>query len=318
MRLPEGRVGPYVRALGSGLNHLAPHGDFVPLIPALAHLRALDPEVSGDLLDPAEVHDQTGMPSFTWVQRPISEQRLADEGNDPKPEDIERAARLDPDLGKRLAYRRSLRQHLRTSTLLPVTHLECALQRHGSHTEVKGAYDRLAPDGRWLRIRFLVRAEGALSHLGPFAIDTRQGKLAGVDPGLQHLLTRHFATRLLGLHGQLEEAIGAHVVRLTRGWVGPFWFPGVTLPDGVPEALGKGLVLHLSNELVAEDVLHPAHRDPLVAADTSAPPAGQQIFRERRFAASGGLIDAVERFCDGAGVRCPVIPIDGVRRARSL
>lgn len=318
MRLPEGRVGPYVRALSSGLNRLAPHGDFVPLLSGLAHLRALDPALSGDLLAPAEVHDQSGMPAFTWMQRAISEARLSSEGNDPTDADIERASRLDPDLGKRLAHRRGLRQHLREHQVLPVTRLECALQRLGSHTEVKGAYDRLAPDGRWLRIRFLVRASGSHKRLGPFAIDATHEKLTDVDPGLQHLLTRHFATRLLGLRAQLEDGIGAPVVRLTRGWIGPFWFPGIQLPPGVPEALGGGLVLNLSSEVVADDVLHPAHRDPLVQADSAAPPDGLQIFRERRFAASSNLLDPLTTFCEQAGMRCPIAPIDGRRQARRL
>lgn len=318
MRLPDARIGPYVRALGSGLNQLAPHGDFVPLMPALAHLRALDPALSGDLLAPAEVHDRTGMPSFTWMQRVVSEQRLADAGNDPTTEDIERASRLDPELGKRLANRLGLRQHLRENALLPVTRLDCALRRTGEVTEVTGAYDRLAPDGRWLRIRFIVRSSGTRKQLGPFTIDPQLGKLVAVDPGLQHLFTRHFATRLLGLHTQLEAGMDAHVVRLTRGWVGPFWFPGIELPPGVPAELGQGLVLHLSSEVVAEDVHHPAHRDPLIHQDTAAPPAGQHIFRERRFAASANVHDAVARFCDSTGMRCPITSIDGTRRQRRL
>lgn len=318
MRLPEGRVGPYVRALSSGLNRLAPHGDFVPLLAGLSHLRSLDPALSGDLLAPAEVHDQSGMPAFTWMQRAISEARLSNEGNDPTQSDIERAVRLDPELGKRLAHRLALRRHLREHDVLPVTRLRCALQRLGSHTEVKGAYDRLAPDGRWLRIRFLVRAPGSHKALGPFAIDGATEKLVDVDPGLQHLLTRHFATRLLGLRNQLEDGIGAPVVRLTRGWIGPFWFPGIQLPEGVPEQLGKGLVLNLSSEVVADDVLHPAHRDPLLEPDATAPPEGLQIFRERRFAASSNLVDALASFCEGAGMRCPIAPIDAQRQARRL
>lgn len=318
MRLPEGRVGPYVRALASGLNRLAPHGDFVPLLAGLAHLRALDPGLSGDLLAPSEVHDRTGMPAFTWMQRATSEQRLSDAGNDPTPEDIERAARLDPDLGRRLASRLALRQHLRANDLLPVTRLQCALQRLGSHTEIKGAYDRLAPDGRWLRIRFLVRAPGSHGTLGPFTIDGTHEKLAAVDPGLQHLITRHFATRLLGLHGQLEDVMRAPVVRLTRGWIGPFWFPEIQLPEGVPSALGKGLILNLSSEILADDVLHAAHRDPLVEPDEAPPPQGLQIFRERRFAASSNLLDGLTHFCEDAGMRCPIAPIDERRKARRL
>ena len=316
MQLPQARVGPYVRALAAGLNQLAPHGDFVPLMPALAHLKSLDPALSGDLLSPAEVHDRTGMPSFTWMQRAISEKKLSEGQADPSESDIERASRLDPALARRLAHRRTLRVHLRENGLLPATDLKCELRRMGSSTEVSGAYDRLAPDGRWLRIRFIVEGPGNIDRLGPFRI-TRGGKLE-VDPLLQHMFTRHFATKLLALREQIADHCAAHVIRLTRSWIGPFWFPGVTLPPGIPAALGKGLLVQLSTEVVAIDVHHAMHLDPFVEARDEVPPPGQRIFRERRFAASANVIDAVRTLCRDAGVRCPITPLEGRSRRRAL
>lgn len=316
MDLPEARIGPYVRALATGLNQLAPHGDYVPLIPALAHLRALDPSVSGDLLLPAGVDDRTGMPEFPWMQRVHAEKSLAASGADPSPDDIDRASRLDPDLGRRLAHRRALRTHLRESELLPATHLHCDVRRLGEQTEIAGAYDRISPDGRWLRIRFVVRGPGHATRLGPFHLG-KTGRLS-VDPGLQHLLTRHFASPLLALRGQLVGAAEAEVVRLARSWVGPFWFPGVALPAGVPPELGKGLLLQLSTEVVAEDVHHEAHLDPLVPPGAEPAPPGQRFFRERRFAASANLIDRVAALCAEQGMRVPIASIDGRGRARAL
>lgn len=316
MQLPEGRVGPYVRALATGLNLLAPHGDFVPLIPALAHLKALDPVLSGSLLAPAAVHDRTGMPSFTWMQRVLSEKQLAHSGPEPSEADIERAARLDPALARRLAHRRTLRVHLRDTDLLPSTHLGCELRRLGATTEVAGAYDRLAPDGRWLRIRFVVEGPGHISQLGPFRI-LRNSKLA-VDSGLQHLLTRHFASPLLALREQLEDVSEGTLIRLSRSWIGPFWFPGIRIPSDVPEALGKGLLVQLSTEVVAVDVHHDMHLDPLMKRVAESPPEGQKIFRERRFAASASVIDPLRAFCEQRSTRCPILPIGGGSRRRSL
>lgn len=315
MILPEKRIGPYVRALATGLNQLAPHGDFVPLMPALAHLRALDPVVSGEQLLPAEIHDTTGMPTFGWMQRVSSEKVLASQGADPSEEDIARASRLDPELARRLATRRALRVHVRENELLPVTQLECALRRHGAVTEITASYDRLAPDGRWLRIRFIVRAPGKARALGPFRIDN--GRLT-VDPLLQHLLTRHFATTMMLLREQIEAHTSAQVVRLSRGWVGPFWFPGIQLPSGVPAALGKGLLLHLASEVVAEDVHHGGHLDPLLDVGDELVPTGQKAYRERRFAASANVMEAVGEFCRSAGMRCPITPIEGRSRPRTL
>lgn len=316
MQLPEGRVGPYVRALSTGLNRLAPHGDFVPLIPALAHLRALDPVLSGGLLAPAAVHDRTGMPSFTWMQRVISEAQLAHSGPDPSESDIERAARLDPALSRRLAHRRMLRVHLREAELLPSTRLSCELRRLGATTEVAGAYDRLAPDGRWLRIRFVVEGPGHVTQLGPFRI-VRNSKLS-VDPGLQHLLTRHFASPLLALRDQLEDVSEGTVIRLSRSWTGPFWFPEIHIPAEVPAELGEGLLVQLSTEVVAVDVHHDMHLDPLIERVAESPPEGQKIFRERRFAASANVIGPLRAFCEQRSTRCPILPIGGGSRRRSL
>lgn len=317
MQLPEPRIGPYVRALATGLNQLAPHGDYVPLMQALAHLRALDPALSGDLLLPAEVSPQSGMPAYPWMQRAMSERVLSAQDPDPTEEDIARAARLDPALGRRLAHRRSLRVHLRESELLPATHLACEVRRMGEVTEISGAYDRQAPDGRWLRIRFVVRGPGMVARLGPFQLD-RTGRLT-VDPLLQHLFTLHFSTPLLVLREQLGAATQADVVRLSRSWTGPFWFPGIPLPPGVPPELGKGLLLHLASEVVAEDVHHGTHLDPLLPpSPTERAPEGQRIFRERRFAGSAAVVGPLQALCDAHGMRVPIASIEGRTRPRAL
>ena len=105
MILPQERVGSYLRALRSGLEALAPNDDFVPLAEALNHLDALAPSVSGEVLSPAEVHDDSGLPALPWLSRVTAEQRVALQGQaetDTSDAEIRRAARLDPALGARL------------------------------------------------------------------------------------------------------------------------------------------------------------------------------------------------------------------------
>ena len=138
-------------------------------------------------------------------------------------------------------------------------------------------------------------------------------------PLLQHLLTRHFVSPMMALREQIEEYTEGSVLRLTRSWVGPFWFPGIALPDGVPDALGKGLLLHLSTEVVAIDVHHAMHIDPLMDPPPhEVAPEGQRIFRERRFAASANVMDALVELCRVRDVRCPITPIEGRARRRAL
>lgn len=317
MELPLERVGPYVRALRAGLDALAPNEDHVPLAACQAHLHALDPVLSGNLLLPAEVALHSGMPAFTWMERALSEQAIArgrSEQDDPSEHDLRRAASLDAELGRRMRDRKALHQHLREAELLPVTRLGAAVRRLGRSTDFSVRYDRMAPDGRWLRIRVDLRVPAPRRRAGPLAV-TEDGHI-DLDDRLQHLITRHFATPLLALRAQLADATESQILRLSRAWVGPFWFPGIPLPAGVPAALGSGLLLHLSQEIVGEDVPVGRHLDPWLAPPHEAPPKGQGIFRERRFAGSPGVLAEVRAWMERQGMRTVTVPLGGgpVRR----
>ena len=318
MELPYERVGPYVRALRAALDLLAPNEEHVSLSAALDHMLALDPVTSGRLLLPAEVSDHTGMPTYQWLERARSEAVLARRGSDaldPSDADLERAMSLDAELGARMRDRRTLHRHLRRAELLPATRLGGAVRRVGDSgwTQVALAYDRMVPDGRWVRIRMELRTPGPPT--GALRLDPA-GRLI-IDEAVQHLLTRHFTTGLLALRAQLVDAIGADVLLLSRGWVGPFWFPGVALPAGVPEALGEGLLLHASSEIVAEDVRESRHLDPLVARVEEMLPDGHGSFRKRRFAASNEVLaEAVRAWCSSKGVRTQVAVLQAIRPRR--
>ncbi|TNE86572.1 MAG: hypothetical protein EP330_22815 [Deltaproteobacteria bacterium] len=301
--LPRERVGPYVRALSAALTACAPHNDFVPLAEVQAHLGAMDPELSGPLLLPAEVEPRSGMPSFPWMERAIAERALARDADPPSEEEVTRALRLDPELGERLGSRRRLQQHLLWRPVLPAMRLDVQLRRLGSTADFAVIYDRIEPLGTWLRVR--VEVQAPTKDAGALKLDAN-GRIV-VDPGLSHLLTRHSAVPLLAMQRTVESACRGRVARLARSRIGPFWFPGVTLPEAVPAALGRGLVLHLQTEVVADDVQTAAHRDPLVATQTEKPRDGQKVFRERRFAAVKPMVEPVHAWCLERGVRTTVI-----------
>ena len=130
------------------------------------------------------------------------------------------------------------------------------------------------------------------------------------------LVTSHWGLGMLandGAHAPLfgRNDFGARVVRLSRGALGPFWFPGFPPPDGVPSDLGRGLILHQTVEVVGQDVRTSAHRDPLVPADPDErPPAGAGIYRERRLAVSAGLLGPVRAWADSRGTDVPVVPLN--------
>lgn len=298
MELAPARVGPYLRALQAGLHALAPNADHVPLQRALDHLQALDPAVSGQLLGPAEADERSGMPSFLWMERAISEQALArDADGEMDDQELARAGRLNPELGQRLAWRRSLHRFLRVRQVLAASELSAALKRQGQRTTFAIALDRISPVGSWMRLGLDVSGPAGWEASAPLVLDELGRVRAAAS--LKHLLMRHSLTPLCALHAQLEDALDARVERLARSLAGPFWFPGLPLPADVPDELGNGLLLHLSSQVLSQDITGSVHRDPwLPPVIGERLPQGYGLYRERRFAASPALLEAC-RFWGG-------------------
>jgi hypothetical protein len=300
------RPGPYLRALRAGLQALAPHSDFVPLALADATLHALDPALSGTILAPAEAEAATNMPSFAWLTRARAEQALVSRGGPAEPGLMARARQLDPTLAARLEARARLHAFLAVHPLLPATSLHVDLARVTPDPVFALTYDRVAPDGRWSRVRARVRGNGRSRRHGPLVVVGRTG--VSVEPGLQHLLTRHFATPLLVLREQLAVACGVEVERLSRTWIGPYWTPGCDLPPEAPAGVERGLVVHLSSEVVARDVATTGHRDPwLPPPPGERVPAGHGVYRDRRFAASVNVVELLRDWGASGGLEVPVV-----------
>jgi len=309
--LDAARISPYVRALSGALDALAPNDEYVPLAEAKDHLHALDPAVSGDLLAPYEIEASTGMPAYGWLERARAEAVLA-RRNAPEPSDaeIERARGLDGALGARMQARRDLHRHLREARLLPSLRLHGAARRL-EPVDAALVYDRLAPDGRWVRVRAELRLAGTTD-----GIRVRpQGRLV-LDPALQHLFTRHATVALGGLWETLERATGGTLQRLSRGFLGPFWYPGMERDPAVPQALYSGLLLHSSIEVFGTDVDGDRHLDPYQSAGAAETvPEGCGRYRERRFAATAAVEPHVQAWSQDHGMKCVVVPI-GRRRRR--
>jgi hypothetical protein len=315
--LPSERVGPYIRALYAALDAMAPDDSWVPMAEGLNHLHALDPAVSGALLTPGEVVEHTGMPAYGWLARAAAEAQLARRAapsSDPSDQRLEQVRALDPELGERMRARRDLYRHLRPVSLLPTTRVQGAVRRAEPTLDLHIRYDRIAPDGRWARIRFELTADRGAVPAGVSLSD--EGRLQ-VDDALKHVLTRHFATPLLMLAQQIRDTLGTKLTSLGRAWIGPFWWPGMTLPDDVPPALGTGLVLHASREVFGMDVRHSGHIDPwLSPPDDLVLPDGYQLFRERRLAVSQNLVGEALAWYAASGMRGTVLPIGRPRRRR--
>ncbi len=311
MSLDAARISPYVRALKGALDALAPNDEHVPLAQAKAHLEAIDPALSGDLLAPYEIDESTGMPSYQWLERARAEAVLARRSpSEASEEEIARATQLDAVLGGRMRARRDLHRHLRTTSLLPSLRLSGAVRRL-EPCDVALVYDRLAPDGRWIRVRAELRLQGGGDGMtvGP------EGSL-GLDPALQHLFTRHATSTLGALWETVERATSGQLQRLSRGFLGPFWYPGMEKDPDVPEALFAGLVLHGAVEVFGTDVDGDRHLDPYHDAPSAETiPEGCGRYRERRFAATPAVEPTLRAWVGDRGMKCVVVPI-GRRRRR--
>lgn len=309
MEFSTERAAPYIRALRSGLEALAPHGDHVPLSETTALLAALAPGLSGEVLAPARADPVSGMPDFAWISRALAEQHLAANGDDQtdlSDDAIDRALRLDPELGQRMQARRRLHRFLRLNPILPSSRLIAAVHRKKPSVDITLTWDRLTPSSCWQRLRCTARWP-TLNFMGPIQL-TGEGNVA-VPEGVVHLFSRHAAVPLLGLREQLSHGLGAHIFRLSRSTIGPFWFPGIPVHRFAPDALGTGLLLHLATEILAEDVHQSRHLDPLLRDERGRVPEGLGLFRQRRFAASRSLLEPLADWGRTVEMELQVAPI---------
>jgi hypothetical protein len=274
--LAEERAGPYLRALGAALHAAAPDKDWPSLRAAALHLHLLDPACSGQLFLPAEVDAASGLPSHGWLERAGAERRA---GADPDHLAglVERARRVDPVLAERLSWRRTVALTERGVPVLPALEQGVELVRRGARPAARLRLDRRLPGIGWVRLRVDLR--GRAAGLRGLRIERRTGQLS-MEPGLGELLLRHALSPLVLLGQVLAEACGAEVDRLSRATIGPFWFPGGSLPAGLPPAVAQTLTLHLSRTVLSRERagLHAA--DPLLPVPPP-PPAGLGLVQER-------------------------------------
>jgi len=307
LQLPDARAALYVRALRAAVHALAPDADHVSALAADTHLHALDPAVSGPLLLPAVLDPGTGLPSSGWMDR-VRAEREALHGTSPVTESrVARIATADPVLGARLSGRRNLMAWLGDRPLLPdLVVAGSVLRQERDHLLVQLTVDRRLDGAGWVRLR----AEVHNPKIGGAAISriTRSGQV-DVKPGLAELMARHTISPLPGVYGILTEVAGLQVRRMSRGCIGPFWFPGGPVPDHAPDWAHRGLVLHQSLAVLGAKVRQDGHVDPwLPPVLGERAPEGFGVYRSRRFAVSPAVEQAVRAWShDRVGVAQVVV-----------
>jgi hypothetical protein len=296
MLLQPRTVGPYLAALRAALRAHAPDEDFVPLVEIDNHLIALQPTLSGELLLPAEVNPMDGLPHHNWLTRARAEGVLAREvGSEVSAPN----AALGEEYQAIHQARARLHAHLRSGPLLPSSRLVAKQRYLGQESTFRVQFDHLLPGAGWMRVRADV--SGRFEEDGGL-FQVRADDRVRVDDGLKHLFIRHGTTPLLVLLESLSALLLVDIHRLSRTFVGPFWFPGLPLPEDVPDILRDTLVLHLFQELVGRDVSQSTHQDPWVPPTLGVePPGGMGLFRERRLWVPRSRVEGVCEWADARG-----------------
>jgi hypothetical protein len=284
--LPQNRVVPWLRALSAAVRAIAPHNDFVPMDAVLAHIDALSPALSADILAPAQVDPDSGMPSLAWMTRATAEQTL---GRSAQPVS-DTVRHLDPELATRMDARSRLATHLATHELLPVLRLTGRVRRIDVKTSAFLVFDHIDPAGRWVRTRVELTAPAGTRDLGLVQVDS-DARIV-VQPGLHDVFARHILTSLPSLLVALQGLTTARVCRVSRASLGPFWYPGGPQVAVMPPAVAKTLVLHALHEVMGDDVAQTLMNDPL-APVCMAPAVGLHRTRLRRLAVFRPGVEAV-------------------------
>ncbi len=281
--LPPAQAGPYLRALRAALDAAAPDRDWPDLAAAALHLRLLDPALSGPLFAPAELDPISGLPAHAWLERAAAARRTGPA----TPEAaahldalVTRAAGLDPAREARLAARQAVARLAPGAPVLAALHSAAVLVRDRRPLTVGVAVDRRLPTVGWVRMR----AELVAGPGDRLAGIRRDGEGVRVEPGLAALLQRHATSPLAPAAATLAAATGGRVLRLCRGTIGPFWFPGLARPPGIPVPVAATLVLHLQRACLGTALSGHVHGDSLRPADPPPPP-GLGLHTERHLVA---------------------------------
>lgn len=308
MLLPEARTAGYLTALSQGCRALAPSSDWVDVDGVIDLLEALDPALSGALLSPAELDGESGLPAWAWVERARAEQAVARSPAsvaDHSDAELALARRHDPALASRLEHRTRLHRSLRRAELAPVHQLSVVPRRRGRTEDFTLRLDAYISSLGWMRLKLDVSGIAGWHDPSVLTVD---GDRATPGDGLRHLLARHKLTSLDALRLQLREVLGVQVPRLSRSWLGPFWFPGLPMLERQPPVFAGALTLHATLEVLAGDIQHTRDRDPL-ASYALPPPKGFGRWRERRLATTQP--DAVRAWWAEQGDPGVVVPLSG-------
>jgi hypothetical protein len=311
-----------------------------------ATLRALEAEAHRGLYEGIFVDSRSGLPNMASFTRALADKSVGIEALQRYEAQVDLDARAsDHEIYARMANKRRYYETLGKMHLAPVDEHRVLLRRHepaASRASFRVELTKLSGSGQYLRVVIeLTQTSGLWAHrlveLDEF------GEVAHGTAGLRSMVYRFAGYDAETLFIRLHELDGVQVERVQRGLIGPvLWsVPGRDGQSGVAEPetnalteawtaawaagkLGPGqhLVASFATDIAAIDVKEEKSNDPLSPLLASAIREQERaryrilrerhpfrVYKDRKFAATPGLVALVTSVCTALGSKNLVYPV---------
>jgi len=307
-----------------------------------ATLESLSAAKHGGLYDSIYLDSRSGLPNMASMTRVVADQTVAVDAlpRMKSQSDLE-ARRTDAAIFERLARKRPYYEGLSRIRVAPVDEHRVLLRRHEpehSRAGFRVELTKLTADGCYIHVSIELSQTAGLWEAGLVELDAR-GEVAEGTEALRGMVYRFASFDAEALFMRLTELPGVTVERVTRGVIGPVLF---RLDDGTQsleapanamtsafaaweahaDSGGAALVASFASDVAAVDVREEKSNDPLsplmsttiVASEQARYQAarkrlGFRVYKDRKFAASGVLVESIRAACGAVGTTNIVYPL---------
>ncbi len=335
IRLGEAQESAYLERASAALERARLNRQYPNARRAARHLRCMGRDVHGGLYPPLEIDVRSGLPTYREWTRVKTDLEMAAEilaDLPPEAELAERARNAGHGIyGKQLLKHRYYNA-ISGAELDPLDHMEVRLRRVEPDTRTAHfnvTLDKLDASG--LLVRKTIDLSQRDSHWDHPML-TLDEETAEHTRAFRSLIFRFASLDAELTFARLAATSNLEVEKVVKGTIGPFFMPGVRAPKTIarwfdsedgPKDRESGAVATFSLDLAARDLARDRDNDPLddLIADRFSEQAraeyqearqrwGYHVFKDRKFAVSAALVDAVRGLCAEHGTRNVIYPLD--------
>lgn len=305
-------------------------------------LTALGARAHLGLYDSIFVDARSGLPNMASMTRVVADQTVArDALPRMKSQAVLDARRADAEVFERLARKRPYYEGLGRTEIAPVDEHRVLLRRHEpehSRASFRVELTKLAGDGCYLHVAIELSQTANLWGQRLVDLDA-QGEVAEGTEALRGMVYRFASFDSEALFLRLHELPGVTVERVARGVIGPVVFRlanGAALVEAPTGGLSQtfeawcgkaaegeaGIIAGFASDVAAIDVRDEKSNDPLsplmsttirqaerARYDDARRRFAFRVYKDRKFAATAGLVEYAKALSTAAGTKNIVYPI---------